>query len=190
MTVLRANLTAMLLLSLTGCATFIAPLSNEPMDREHGERTFGAVIEDQAIETKLRVNLKRAGEPLASQRIVVVSFNGQVLLAGQVSSDAMRKQAGEVAGAIRNVADIHNELVVSGRVSLLARINDSWLTTKVKTRLAFAGDARASRTKVVTENGVVYLLGLMTRREADAVVAQVQKTYGVQKIVKIIEYID
>ena len=88
------------------------------------------------------------------------------------------------------MVDLHNELVVSGKVSFLARMNDAWLTTKVKTRLAFAGDARASRTKVVTENGVVYLLGLMTRREADAVVAQVQKSYGVQKIVKIIEYID
>jgi len=189
MTALRIGFATLLLLSLTGCATLIAPLSGEPMDREHGERTFGSVIEDQAIETKIRVNLKRAGEPLASQRIVVVSFNGQVLLAGQVASDAMKKRAAEVAGEIRHVVDLHNELVVSGKVSFLARMNDAWLTTKVKTRLAFAGDARASRTKVVTENGVVYLLGLMTRREADAVVAQVQKSYGVQKIVKIIEYI-
>ena len=68
--------------------------------------------------------------------------------------------------------------------------NDAWITSKVKTRLAFNGDAPASRTKVVTENGVVYLFGLLTREEADAVVAQVQKVYGVQKIVKIIEYID
>lgn len=190
MTALRITLATLLLLSLTGCATLIAPLSSEPMDREHGERTFGSVIEDQAIETKIRVNLKRAGEPLASQRVVVVSFNGQVLLAGQVASDAMKKRAAEVAGEVRHVVDLHNELVVSGKISFLARMNDAWLTTKVKTRLAFAGDARASRTKVVTENGVVYLLGLMTRREADAVVAQVQKSYGVQKIVKIIEYID
>jgi osmotically-inducible protein OsmY len=89
MSALRATFATLLLLSLTGCATLVAPLSGEPMDREHGERTFGAVIEDQAIETKIRVNLKRAGEPLASQRVVVVSFNGQVLLAGQVASDAM-----------------------------------------------------------------------------------------------------
>ena len=190
MSAFRTAFATLLLLSLTGCATLVAPLSGEPMDRERGERTFGSVIEDQAIETKIRVNLKRAGEPLASQRIVVVSFNGQVLLAGQVASEAMKKRAAEVAGEIRHVVDLHNELVVSGKVSFLARMNDAWLTTKVKTRLAFAGDARASRTKVVTENGVVYLLGLMTRREADAVVAQVQKSYGVQKIVKIIEYID
>src|SRR5690554_1654983 len=145
---------------------------------------------DQAIETKTKINIKRAREPLSTQRIVVVSFNGQLLLAGQVESESLKRQAGDIANNIRHVADVHNELQVSGKASFLARMNDTWLTSKVKTRLAFAKDARASRTKVVTENGVVYLLGLMTRKEADAVVAQVQKTYGVQKIVKIIEYID
>jgi osmotically-inducible protein OsmY len=190
MNAMRLALIALLLTWLSGCAAFLAPLSNEPMDGELGERTFGSVIEDQAIETKTRINLKRAGSPLAEQRIVVVSFNGQVLLAGQVASNELKKQAGEVAGKIRRVNDLHNELIVSGKISFLVRMNDAWLTSKVKTRLAFAGDARASRTKVVTENGVVYLLGLMTRQEADAAVAQVQKSYGVQKIVKIIEYID
>ena len=190
MRTLRASLAMLMILTLSGCATLVAPLSDEPMDRDHGERTFGSVIEDQAIETKTRVNLKRAGPPLSEQRIIVVSFNGQLLLAGQVASEAMKKQAGDVAGKVRHVVDVHNELQVSGKVSLLARMNDAWLTTKVKTRLAFASEARASRTKVVTENGIVYLLGLMTRAEADAVVAQVQKSYGVQKIVKIIEYID
>lgn len=190
MTSLRVSVCALLLTMLSGCATFVAPMSSEPADTNHGERTFGSVIEDQAIETKTRINIKRAGAPLSLQRIVVVSFNGQVLLAGQVESDALKRQAADIAGKIRRVADVHNELQISGKISALARMNDAWLTSKVKTRLAFASDARASRTKVVTENGVVYLLGLMTRKEADAVVTQVQKTYGVQKIVKIIEYID
>jgi|SRR5690554_439323 len=186
----RLFLCALLITLLSGCATLVAPMSSEPTDRNHGERTFGAVIEDQAIETKTKINIKRAREPLSTQRIVVVSFNGQLLLAGQVESESLKRQAGDIANNIRHVADVHNELQVSGKASFLARMNDTWLTSKVKTRLAFAKDARASRTKVVTENGVVYLLGLMTRKEADAVVAQVQKTYGVQKIVKIIEYID
>ena len=177
-------------LLLSGCVSLMAPLGNEPVDRNHGERTFGAVIEDQAIETKTRINIKRSGEPLKKQRIIVVSFNGQVLLAGQVSNAEQKRAAEEIARSIRHVAEVHNELTQSGKISWLARVNDGWITSKVKTRLAFARDAKASRTKVVTENGVVYLLGLMTRAEADAVVAQVQKVYGVQKIVKIIEYID
>ena len=77
-----------------------------------------------------------------------------------------------------------------GSNSFLARTNDTWLTSKVKSRLLINGEAPGWRTKVVTENGVVYLMGLLTHEEADAVVEQVQKVYGVQKIVKIIEYID
>lgn len=174
----------------SGCSTLIAPFSHQPMDLNHGKRTLGAKIEDQAIETKVRVNLKRAGEPLSHEHIVVVSYNGNVLLAGQVSSDDVKSQAGNIAERVRHVRHLHNELDVVGAGSTLARANDSWITSKVKLRLAFAGDAPASRTKVVTENGVVYLFGLLTRAEADAVVARVQKVYGVQKIVKIIEYID
>lgn len=181
---------AVLSLCLTGCATLVAPWSAEPMDQDHGERTFGAVIEDQAIETKVRVNIKRRGEPLSTQRIVVVSFNGHVLLAGQTTSEDLRKQAEELAAAVRHVERVHNELVVVGSSSSLARMNDGWLTFKTKTRLAFTKGVRASRTKVVTENGIVYLLGLMTKAEADLVVKAVQKVYGVQKIVRIIEYID
>lgn len=177
-------------LYLSGCATVIAPFSHQPMDLNHGERTWGSAIEDQSIETKVRVNLKRAGPPLNEQHIVVVSYNGSVLLAGQVASEDIKTQAGNIAERVRHVRHLHNELDVVGAGSGLARVNDSWITSKVKTRLAFNGDAPASRTKVVTENGVVYLFGLLTREEADAVVEQTQKVYGVQKIVKIIEYID
>lgn len=188
--ILRLGTLLALLISLSGCVSLMAPLGSEPMDRNHGERTFGAFIEDNAIETKIRVNIKRSSEPLKKQRIVVVSFNGQVLLAGQVNNAEQKRAAEEIARSIRHVEEVHNELTQSGKISWLARVNDSWITSKVKTRLAFSRDTDASRTKVVTENGVVYLLGLMTRAEADAVVKRVQKVYGVQKIVKIIEYID
>ena len=177
-------------LTLSGCASMIAPFSDQPMDVHHGKRTLGAKIEDQAIETKTRVNLKRAGAPLSDQHIVVVSYNRNVLLAGQVANDSLRTQAEQLAKRIRHVRHVHNELQVVGAGSALARANDSWLTTKVKSRLAFAGEAPASRTKVVTESGIVYLMGLLTREETNAVVEQVQKVYGVQKIVKIIEYIE
>lgn len=180
----------MSLVLLSGCATMIAPFSSAPMDMNHGKRTFGAKIEDQSIETKVKVNLKRSGAPLSEQHIVAVSYNGNVLLAGQVATADLKTQAGQLAKRIRHVRHVHNELTVVGAGSTLARLNDSWLTSKVKLRLMLAGDAPAGRTKVVTESGIVYLMGLLTRDEAAAVVAQAQKVYGVQKIVKIIEYIE
>ena len=176
--------------TVSGCASLSKGMSEEPVDQNHGKRTFGAFIEDGNIERKVAVNLARASAELDESRIVVVSYNGNVLLAGQVANDDLKAQAGNIADQVRHVRHVHNELQVVGSNSFLARTNDTWLTSKVKSRLLINGEAPGWRTKVVTENGVVYLMGLLTHDEADAVVEQVQKVYGVQKIVKIIEYID
>jgi osmotically-inducible protein OsmY len=186
----RIALTVLLTATLSGCISMQASMSGEPADRHHGERTFGAFIEDQAIENKIRINLKRADERLAASHFKVVSYNGNVLLAGEVANEDLKKQAGNIARRIRHVRQVHNELRTSGASSFLARVNDAWLTTKVKSRLYVNGETPGGRTKVATVNGVVYLMGLLTRGEADAIVEATQKVYGVQKIVKIIEYVE
>ncbi|GAA5111043.1 BON domain-containing protein [Alloalcanivorax gelatiniphagus] len=177
-------------LLLSGCAALTKNMSQEPVDADHGSRTFGAFVEDGNIERKIKINLARTSADLDESHIVVVSFNGNVLLAGEVASDDLRVQAGNIAERVRHVRHVHNELKVSGKTGALARTNDSWLTTKVKSRLLTHSETPGWRTKVVTVNGVVYLMGLLSRAEADAVVAQVQQVGGVQKIVKIIEYIN
>ena len=179
-----------LTLCLTGCASITASWSDEPLDTSHGSRTFGARIEDGSIERKVRINLLRDDPAFAEESSFdVVSFNGNVLLVGEVPNAQLKARASDIAGRVRHVRNVHNELQVGPRSSWMAGFNDSWLTTKTKSRL-LVGDAPGTRTKVVTANGVVYLMGLLTRAEADAAVAQVQRVYGVQKIVKIIEYID
>ena len=85
---------------------------------------------------------------------------------------------------------VHNELAVAGPTSMISRTNDSWLTTKIKSALAAEEDTDATRIKVVTENGVVFLLGLLSRAEADAAVAVTRDIQGVQKIVKLFEYMN
>ena len=183
-------LLAVLLFALSGCAALTKNMAQEPVDRDHGSRTFGAFVEDGNIERKIKVNLARASEALDQSHIVVVSFNGNVLLAGEVASDELRVQAENIAARVRHVRHVHNELKLSGDSGVLSRVNDGWLTTKLKTRLFVDGDAPGMRTKVVTVSGIVYLMGLLTRDEADAVVAQAREVGGVQKIVKIIEYIN
>lgn len=175
---------------LSACVSVIDATTHEPIQPDQGERTFGIVIDDQRIETTVYVNLRKAGEGLRSAHISVVSFNGVVLLAGQVSSSEDRETATQTAHAVQNVRQVHNELTVSGPTSLLARTNDSWLTSKIKTKFAFRGDVEASRIKVVTEAGSVFLLGLVTREEADIAVEVARNTGGVQKIVRVFEYIN
>lgn len=186
-----AVITLTLITLLTsGCATLIAPLSDRDIDRFHGKRTMGARIEDQAIEYKSLVNLRRDDRISPDARIVPTSWNGQVLLVGQVRSEYAREQAGKKTAAIRHVQHVHNELDIATRNSFLVRFSDGWTTFRVKGRLLFGPDVPGRRIKVVTESGVVYLMGLVNHVEAEQAVQSAKKAYGVQKIVKIFEYID
>lgn len=178
-----------LLLLLSACASWVAPLSDQPADAFHGKRTLGSKIEDQAIERKCYLNLQR-GLPAANEsRLVVTSWNGQVLLAGQVPSEAVKQEAERIVLQIRHVIHVHNELETGHTASWFARTNDGWITTRVKMRLLFGPDIPGGRIKVVTENGAVYLMGLLTREEAEMAVTTARKVRGVQKIIKIFEYI-
>ena len=179
-----------LLASLPGCASISASTSDNTAVQEHGSRTMGSFIEDANIERKASNKLATASGALAASHLVVVSFNGNVLLAGQVSNQSLSTQAENIVRSVEHVRHVYNALEISGNSSALARTNDAWLTAKVKSRLLVDGNTPASRTKVVTEDGVVYLMGLLTHKEASEVVAQVQQVGGVQKIVKVIQYID
>jgi osmotically-inducible protein OsmY len=171
-------------LVLAGCSTAV------PLTDDRGKRTLGTSIDDVMVESRASSNIKSVNEQLSKANIEVTSFNGVVLLTGQVPSEDAKRQAEEAIDGVRNVRKVHNELEVAGPTSIPSRLNDSYLSTKVKTALLTDGDAEGSRTKVVTENGVVYLMGLLTRDEADAAVQRAREVFGVQKIVKMFEYIN
>jgi osmotically-inducible protein OsmY len=102
----------------------------------------------------------------------------------------MRELAEKTVKNMRKVRTVHNELEVAGPTSMVARSNDSWLTTKIKSKMALSSAVDANRFKIVTENGVVYMMGLVTRDEASAAVDLTRQVYGVQKIVKVFEYLN
>ncbi len=188
---LSALVRLLLVVSLvSSCASIISATRSEPIKEDYGKRSFGRFIDDAIVETKARVNLKKADPELAKAHLGVTSFNGVVLLAGQVPTQELKELAGRVTSEVRNVRRLHNELSIAGPISMPARANDAWLTSKVKTKLLAAKQIRGRRIKVVTENGVVHLMGLVSRAEADRVVEVVKGTFGIQKIVRIFEYID
>ncbi|MDZ7686868.1 MAG: BON domain-containing protein [Gammaproteobacteria bacterium] len=141
-------------------------------------------------ETRAKKALRDAHPDLEDAHLSVTSFNGVVLLTGQVPSEEAKEVASKTVGELRHVKTLHNELQVAGPTSMVARYNDGWLSTKVKTALVTDEAIEGSRVKVVTEDGVVYLMGLMTRNEADAIVEKARQVFGVQKIVKAFEYIN
>jgi osmotically-inducible protein OsmY len=174
---------------LSGCSSILAVGTAEPIQENPGKRTIGSIVDDEVIETKTLVNIRKTGDRLAKAHIVVTSYNGIVLLAGQVASAPLREQAATVAAAIPKVQRVYNELTVSGATSGMARSNDAWITAKIKSKMLAKSAIPANRIKVVTENGTVYLMGLLSKEEGDRAAELARKTAGVQKVVRIFEYI-
>ncbi|AMB86849.1 phospholipid-binding protein [Pseudomonas agarici] len=192
MTVNRLTLLALTLcLGLSGCSSVLTATRDEPINDNRGTRTFGSKIDDSLIQTKVEVNVAKADPALeVSSHIVVTSFNGIVLLAGQTPSQELKAKAEQAAAAVQRVKKVNNELQVLQPSSFAARSNDAWLTSKIKAQMLTDSSIPGSRIKVVTENGIVYLLGLLTQQEATRATNLVQGVGGVQKIVKLFEYID
>ncbi|HSX87993.1 MAG TPA: BON domain-containing protein [Pseudomonas sp.] len=155
-----------------------------------GSRSIGNKIDDQFIAPQVDANIARAHADLTSptSHIVVTSYNGVVLLAGQTPRSDLKAAAEQAARRVQGVSKVHNELQVLQPTSLLARSNDSLLTTKIKTQMVADASVPGTRIKVVTENGIVYLLGLVSRQEAINATNLVQSVGGVQKIVKLFQY--
>lgn len=188
----RLSLLALTLcLGISGCSSVINASREAPIDDDRGTRTFGSKIDDSLIETKVAVNIAKASPDLDNNsHIVVTSFNGVVLLAGQTPRADLKQLAEQTASQVQKVKKVNNELQVIEPSSMLARSNDAWLTSKIKTEMLTDSAIPGSRIKVVTENGIVYLLGLLTQAEANRATNLVQGVSGVQKIVKLFEYID
>jgi len=188
--VLRWASAALLVCSLGGCTSFLVAIDSEGIDDDPGERTFYQRLADETIETKAIVNLHAADERYDEAHLTVQSYNGYVLVAGQVPSEELRQKANDVLRSIRDVRRIYNELEVAAASSAVTRASDAWIASKVKTFLLAARDTPGMRTKVVAEDGVVYLLGMVSREEADRIAAEAADVSGVQRVVRLFEYID
>lgn len=174
---------------IQGCSSILSVTTAEPIESAKDKRSTGSTIDDEIIETIALVNIDKAHPQLAQSHVSVTSFNAVVLLTGQVPTETMRQLAAKTVADIGKVRRVHNELTVSGASSMVARSNDTWITTKVKSKLLANSQVAGTRIKVVTENGIVYLLGLLTKDEADRAAEIVRSTGGVQKVVRIFEYI-
>lgn len=174
----------------SACSSMIGAGRDEPMPDNEDDRSWGRMMDDEAIETKALVNIRKADQQLEDAHIVVVSFNGIVLLAGQVPSADLKQLAYNTLGEIRYIKRAHNELTIEPNTGFSKRSNDSWITTRIKSKMLFSSVVDPSAVKVVTERGVVYLMGLVDQKTADAAVEMARNTGGVQKVVRIFEYID
>lgn len=150
-------------------------------------RASETYITDEGIE--LRANNRLRENYGSKEHINVTSYNRMVLLTGEVSSAEVKASVEKLISGVPNVKSISNELAIAEPSSLGSRSNDTYLTSKVKARFVDAKQFSAHHVKVVTEAGVVFLLGLVTQTEADAAADIARTTGGVKKVVRVFEII-
>ena len=178
---------ALLASLLQGCLPMLAASAGAGAMAAYDRRSLGTQTDDETIEWKASA---RTSEKFSENTHVnFASFNRKVLITGEVPSAQATADIERIVSGVPQVQGIYNELVVGEVSSFSTRSNDSYLTTRVKSRFIDSGKVNTVFVKVVTENGVVYLLGVVTRQEADAAIQVARTTSGVRKVVTLLEVI-
>ena len=149
-------------------------------------RSAGAQVDDESIE--LKITTQASSEFGERIHLNVTSFNGVVLLTGEVPDQAALASVGNLAKNTEKVRVVHNEMVIGPNSDFSARSNDTYITSKVKTRMLEANKFPPNAVKVVTERSVVYLLGIDSKEEGDAAAEIAATTAGVARVVKFFQY--
>jgi len=178
---------------LSGCTAAVVgagAVAGTTASVAHDRRTTGTFIEDQAIELKDIKSFFSDKEIHDSSHINVTSYNTVVLITGETPSEDIRQRIVNIVKTIPKVTHVYDELTIAAPSSWTSRSSDSLITSKVKTKLLTLKNFDGTRVKVVTEKGVVYLMGLLTQAESDVATRETQQTGGVQKVVKLFQYVD
>jgi osmotically-inducible protein OsmY len=183
-----AGASAVVLATLNGCFPLVATGIGATALVADDRRTTGIMVEDESIENKtlLRIEQKHGSRA----HVNVTSYNRIVLLTGEATTPEIRADIERIARGVENVRNVQNEITVAQNTTLMLRSNDTVLTSKIKARFVDANKFRANHVKVVTENSVVYLLGLVKRQEAQDATDIASRTGGVHRVVRVFEYTD
>lgn len=176
------------LLILDGCAAMVASTAATGYMVAQDRRTAGTIVEDKSIEFKASQEIRKILEDDPTSNISIISYNNRVLLVGQTPDDNLRKKVENAVSRVAKVKKLHNEIALQPKVPMLTKSNDSWITTRIKAQLFLNKEINPTRVKVLTEDGTVYLIGLVTPEEEKIAVDIARHAKGVRKVVKIFEY--
>ena len=172
--------------ALQGCFPLAVTGAGAAVLMADDRRTAGIYIEDENIEWKALARIREASR---AAHVNATSYNRKVLLTGEAPTDAEKKQIEDAVGAIPSVREVTNEVQVAGASSLASRGSDALITSNVKARMVKNGKFSPNHVKVLTEQGVVYLMGLVLVAEGEAAAEIARTTSGVTRVVKVFEYI-
>lgn len=176
-----------LLIFLPGCAAMVAGTAATGVIVAQDRRTTGTIVEDKSIQLKATSAIQQVAQDDPQVHVSAMSYNNSVLLIGQVPARKIRNDIEKKVRRIEKIKHLYNEIQLDKPTSMRTRSNDSWITTKVKSEMALS-KFNPTRVKVVTEDSVVYLMGIVTAKEEQMATDIARHTKGVKKVVKIFEY--
>jgi osmotically-inducible protein OsmY len=175
-------------LGLQGCPAVIGVGGVAAVSSLEDRRSTGTQLDDSGIESRAAARIaERIGE---RGRITVTAYNRAILLTGEAWDEATRAEAEKLAAEVANVRSVTNEIQVAGVASASSRANDAAITAMIKGGFMNAKGLNSLHVKVVTEAGIVYLLGLVTEAEAEKATEVARTTGGVRKVIRVFEYCD
>lgn len=156
----------------------------------YDHRKIEKIALDQKIANEIADKLRNNMVLAEKAHINVTCFNQVVLLTGEAVAPELKAQAEEIAKSVPDIERVYNQIVIMAPSSQLTRTSDAWITTKIKTQMLATKGLESSTIKVVTENGTVYLMGIVSRDQADIAVEIARQVSGVQKVIRIFKYTD
>ncbi len=181
-------LVPILLAILNGCAAVVASTAATGVMVAQDRRSTGTIVDDKGIEFKALQAIHRSLNHEEKSRVSVTSYNNRVLILGQAPSEQVKSKIEETVKRVANAKQIHNEMTIGQPTPFITRTTDTFITTKIKSAMVFNKNFNPTRAKVITEDGIVYLLGIVSPAEEDIAVDIARHTKGVKKVVKIFEY--
>ncbi len=156
----------------------------------YDHRKIEKLMIDENIVKAANAQIKANEQLRFKSHIDVNCFNQIVLLTGEALSPELRTLAFNIVQTVPNIKKIYNQIAIKGPTSSLTQASDSWITTKIKTQMLATKGLQSSNIKVVTENGVVYLMGLVSLDQANISVNIARRVSGVQRVMKVFQYTD
>jgi osmotically-inducible protein OsmY len=178
---------------LQGCAPAVVVGTAYGASVLHERRTASTVLDDEVIELKAKHLYFQTPKVEQASRISITSYNYRVLLTGQADNREAKDELARIVSRIPKVTQVYDEVRVGPRISLAQESEDALITSRAKIAIGGGKGVKgfdATRVKIVTEDGVVYLMGLVTREEAETASDTVRRLPGVQRVVRMFEYIE
>ena len=153
-------------------------------------RTVGTQIDDETLEARVKSSIYKDQQIKTEANINITSYNGRILLTGQVPNDNLREIATSLAKGVQNVNEVYNEVRVGPKINFSQTSKDAWITSQIKSKMLVDSKVKTSDVKVVTENNEVFLMGNLTHDQANAAAEVARNVSGVTKVVKVFNYLN